>query len=985
MKGRVVFKSVLLCVIFLHIICVSDIAKAQKPELKFQSIKSGLTSLGVSAILQDKYGFLWIGTHSGLQKYDGIKFTSYLANLDGTGPNSDYIHEIYEDKNGSLWVGTTNGICRFDRKKDRFISYRTQYFTPEGQHSYQNRISSIIEDLSGTLWVSSDEEGLFRLNRTTDQFEAIEVGPGARQLNSNDITGLEIDGDGNLWIGTYDKGLNIRNSKTGLVTKGYDFGLNSSADKSLYLWSIEKGVDGEMWIGSRYNGLFLAKTLEDGQVSFKQYLHNESDPMSLGNNSIFTIYLDSKKRLWIGNENGGLHLYNRQEDNFYRYCSNPADPLSLSHNSIWSIYEDREERIWIGTALQGLNYYDKYYSKFSHYYQRPGDENSLNNNVIRAFWEEPDGNIWIATDGGGLNYFNRKEENFNNYRHDVDDPTSPTSNAMLTITEDNDGKLWIGTWGGGICVLKDKGEMLFEPLELKNYPDSHTSNHYSLLKDKEGNIWSANFNVGLSVYDWQTKNFKTYFPENDVEGSLKGGLVKSLCLDSEGDIWIGSESYGVNKLVRSDTAEYFKLYVSIPNDSTTLSNAQVNHVFEDSRKTVWIATNQGLSRYNRETEDFRRFTMQDGLPSNSVLSIVEDDYDNLWMGTLNGLVRFNLDTYDMTSFGIDDGIQGKEFSRYSAKKLSTGELIFGGMNGFNIFYPDSVLTNPYLPKVYLTDFKIFNEPVEIDGLNSPLKQHITVTNQIELNYKQSVFSFEFTALNFTRSDQNMFAFKLEGLEENWNYVGLQRNASYSNLNPGEYVFRVKAANNDGLWNEEGASLIITVLPPWWLTWWAYVIWIVGVFSMMYVVVIVRTSYLRNQRKQLQELVANRTEELEEKNKHISMQAEELHSYNDALNDLNDNLEKTVQVRTNELLVKNKKLAEYAFINAHNLRVPVANIKGLIQLFEVDRSNGEMLELIDVLKGESHRLDTVLIDIKDMLEKDESMAQFKKNTDHTQRK
>ncbi|MGL1887630.1 MAG: hypothetical protein OCD76_14030 [Reichenbachiella sp.] len=970
MKGHVVMRYVMPWVIILHIICVSHIAMAQKPVIKFQSIKSGLTSLGINAILQDKHGFLWIGTDSGLQKYDGIKFISYPASLDETGLNSDYIISLFEDQNGDLWVGTSDGVCRFDRNKDRFVSYRTQYFTPQEIQSHNNVIRSIIEDLTGTLWVASDQEGLFRLNRSTDQFEAIEMGAGIRQLNSHKITDLEIDDNGDLWIGTYDKGLNIRNSKTGIISKESDFGLNSSMKKIPAIWSIKKDYDGKMWIGTKYNGLLLAEMLEDGDLIFKRYTHNENQPMSLGNNHVFTIYLDSKKRLWVGNENGGLHLYNRQEDNFYRYDSNPADPFGLSNISIWCIYEDREERLWIGTALQGINYYDKYYSKFNHYYQRPGDENSLNSNVIRDFWEEPDGNIWIATDGGGLNYFNRKDGSFKNYKHRPNDPTSPTSNAMLAITEDDAGELWIGTWGGGICVLKDKEKMIFEPLVLNDYPDSLTSNHFSLIKDKEGDIWSANFGVGLSVYDWETKVFKTYFKEQGVEGRLEGDLIKSLCIDSKGDIWLGSASYGINKLVRSDTVEYFKLYVSVLSDSITMSSNQANHIFEDSRKDVWVATNQGLSRYNHDTEDFQRFNIQDGLPSNMVLSIAEDNNNNLWVGTLNGLVRFNLDTYAMTSFGIDDGLQGKEFSRSSAKKLSTGEMIFGGMNGFNVFHPDSVLTNPYVPKVYLTDFKIFNESVAIDGLNSPLKQHISMANEIELNYKQNVFSFEFTALNYTRSDQNMFAFKLEGLEESWNYVGSQRNASYSNLAPGKYIFKVKASNNDGLWNEEGTSLIITVLPPWWLSWWSYILWVLFATGLVYVIVLKRTSYLDGQRLKFKKQVDERTQELKEKNIEISLQAEELHSFNDALKDLNENLEQTVQVRTSDLLIKNKKLAEYAFINAHKLRVPVANIKGLIQLFEVDRSKEEMLELIEVLKGESHRLDTVLIDIKDMLEKDE---------------
>ncbi|MCV9385368.1 ligand-binding sensor domain-containing protein [Reichenbachiella ulvae] len=977
MRQTLLRRPIALCVFTLYLLLRSWPTYANKPDLKFQAIKEGLVNLQVSSIIQDQLGFIWIGTIGGLQKYDGVNFVNYPHSSDINSPNSNHIRSLYEDSHGRIWVGTTEGICRFDRSKDHFIRYEQIDPNSKTNSSPLKWVRAIKEDFSGKLWIASEDFGVLSLNETTGLFEPYPVGNQENQLNSHRVSDIVFDDAGNLWVGTFDKGLNVILT-SGKVLKMSDLGMIKGSNRWAVVWTLEKDYDGKIWIGTKGNGLFLAEITDEQTLSTQQYLHDANDPNSLGNNEIFDIFLDSKKRLWVGNENGGLHIFNRKEGNFYYYTNDPRQANSLSHNSIWCINEDRQERIWIGTALQGINYYDKYHAKFAHYFNRPGDYNSLSSNIARSFSEDDSGNIWIATDGGGLNYFNRSEQSFKSYTHSRD-PNSPSSDAMLSLCENEAGQLMIGTWGGGICVLKDRDKMIFEPLHLENYPDSLSSNHFCLIKDHEGNIWTANYGVGLSKYNVKDKSFKTYFIKDQDNGS-PAVLIISVFEDSDNNIWLGTDSFGLIKFIRQEGDEgYFVQYKAQENDSSALPNNNVNQVIEDRNGNLWIATDGGLVKRNKTKDTFTTYTTRDGLGSNVIASIVEDHNGHLWLGTADGLTRFDPISLETATFNVNDGLQGKKFIRFSAKKLSTGELIFGGMNGFNIFHPDSIFYNPHIPPVYLTDFKIFNKKVEIDSENSPLKEHISVTNHLSLDYNQNVFSFEYTSLNYTRSDQNQFAFKLEGLEEDWNYVGTQKNAAYSNLAPGEYVFRVKSANNDGIWNEEGVKLHITVLPPWWLTWWAYTLAVIFTILIVYFIVKYRTSYLQAQRTYLKEKVKQGTEELEIKNKQISRQAQKLLTFNEALKDLNqelkdvnEHLEETVQKRTNELILKNKKLAEYAFINAHNLRVPVANIKGIIQLFEKDRTKEETHELLLLIQNQSNDLDAILMDINHKLEKDEML-------------
>ncbi|MGL1888515.1 MAG: hypothetical protein OCD76_18515 [Reichenbachiella sp.] len=953
-------------------------ASANDPILRFQHISEGLNSSQITAILQTNDDYVWVGTSAGLHKYDGIQFEVFLHNENPSSITGNYITSLFEDSRGDLWIGTADGICRYDRILNNFQRFETKTIGNEG-NPFLNRLRSIVEDRNGNLWVASERGGLFFFDTEKKNFYTYPIRDQLDSLKRVRITTLEIDLNNTLWVGTFDQGVFQINLETNHVVQVMNVETRTGLHSLGFIMDIRSGLNGEVWIGTKKMGLFKFRNVSNDSVDIVRYIHNVDDERSLANDDVQAILLDSKNRLWVGNENGGLHLYDRKTGSFVRYQSDPMDEQSLAHNSVWCIYEDKQERLWVGGAVQGINLYDPLYSKFAHYYQSSSNFHGLSHNVIRDFLEDEQGNVWIGTDGGGLNYFDRKTNRFEHFLHDDKNEKSLSSNAVLGLCMDPEGKLWIGTWAGGINVFED-----FEKKEFKNLREetsggySIKDHYFNIIKDHNGNMWAANFGIGLVKFDRKTNNFLVYETDPNDEGSLSANIVVTLLQDSKGTIWAGTDGFGINKMLfDEDGGVYFEKIVPPSTESTSTPSNIVNHLFEDSKGTIWIATENGLQKLNGDHTKITVYDERHGLPSVSIKSITEDDNGYLWLGTANGIVQFEPETLTVHNFNINDGLQGNEFSRYAVGKLKTGEILFGGINGFNIFHPDSIVYNNYSPPVYITDFKLFNKDIEIGGDNSPLQKHISVTEEIVIAHEQNVFSIQYTALNYTRSENNQFAFKLDGLEADWNYVGSQRLASYSNLDPGEYTFRVKASNNDGVWNEEGATLKITVLPPWWLTWWADTIMVIMMLIAVYAVVQIRTSYLNNQRNLLMSLVDERTDELAVKNERIASQSEELMTYNDSLNELNSdlnaanaNLERTVEERTHQLIKKNKKLAKYAFINAHNLRVPVANIKGVIQLFDKeDRSRDEILELINILKGQSQKMDHVLIDIQRMLDHD----------------
>lgn len=867
-----------LALFFLLTMIANNIGLAQsadvKPEMKFQQIHEGLISNQVSAIYQDNLGYMWIGTYSGLHRYDGIEFHIYSAGSDTNSISDNYIGEIYEDSHNNLWIGTGRGVVKYNRETDDFDRFElpTDILTGSGESTLVN---TITEDNNNILWVSASGKGLYYFDRVNREFIQHQT------LANISVNSITVDEQNILWAAAAERGLAKLNTETDDITYFQNVASAQETIASNNISQVKIDSTGTLWIGTSNDGLDRMEIVE-GDTIFHHYRHQQGNPNSLGNNSIFTLHVDKTGNLWVGNENGGLHLYNRESDNFYRYDSYPNDPYSLSHNSIWSIYQDDQGRYWIGTAQAGLNVADDNHSKFAHYYRTSGSANSLNNDIIRDFWVDDDNNIWIATDGGGLNYFDRNSGNFSAFQHNPNDPQSLGSNAVIALNRDEQGDLWVGTWGGGLNILTDETNGIFTSFQdrINNY-DYSIQNVFGVQFD-DRYIWVSSFEEGLFKYDKQTDELELFRSDPGNPSTLTTNFVLTIFQDSNKNMWAATLE-GLNLLRADDIEEgIFQQFLHVPDDSSTIAGNSIRQIFEDSKNNIWIAADGGLSKYVEEENSFENYYQSDGLPVNEIRSIIEDDNGNLWIGTVKGLSRFNPENNSFTNFDKSDGLQSYEFSRYSVHKTPNGELLFGGLSGFNLFHPDDIQNNPHIPPVYLTDFKLFSRSVDIRDPESPLEKHISVTDTLVLSYNQDVITFDFIALNYTRPEHNQYAYMVEGFEDDWNYVGTQRNATYTNLDPGEYTFRVKASNNDGIWNEAGASLTLFITPPFWQTAWFYLLSALFIIGAVVSVYRYRVRSIQERNRQLEQQVAQRTEELREKNRDLEATLNELEATKDEL-------------------------------------------------------------------------------------------------------
>lgn len=893
-----------------------------KPDLKFQRVYEGLVNNRISAIAQDHLGFIWVGTSSGLHKYDGLNFQVYSTPMDSVGFSSNYIGAIFEDSKNRLWVGTGDGVAQYNRGSDDFtpifIPLDNTVDTGDG-----DLVNTILEGEDGTIWISSVSSGLFFFDPEKQVFESYKV------ENLGSINGIASDSGHIIWIATIRNGLAKLNTSNGDLKYFRHEAVNPRSISSNNLKSIAIDLEGNLWVASRYNGLNRLVE-EQGEGAFERYLHETGDLSSLYNNSIYSLYVDPKGNLWTCNENGGLHLYNKETDGFYRYLHDSKNPTSLTHNSIWNIFQDDQDRYWVGTAQSGINLADPYASKFEHFFNNTLDSESLNNNIVRDFLENEDGNIWIATDGGGLNYYDRERDVFMHFENDPNDPNSLESNAVISLNEKEGGQLWVGTWGGGINILLDAEKGVFTSFNKRIKNSSYPIQHVFDIHFDENYIWIAAFNEGLYRYDNDSGEIVLFKHDENNPNSISSNQPLRIFEDSKNNLWIGSQA-GLSVIKSGDKkAGIFKSYQPEGIGSRSVPSNSIRQIFEDSNHTIWIATERGLAKYVPESDDFVSFDRNDGLPVNEICSIVEDDNGYLWIGTIKGIVKFDPDKLGFTTFDKYDGLQGDEFSRYSVLKTKEGELLFGGMNGFNLFDPQQLNSNPYAPPVYITDFRLFNQSVDFSEANSPLQKDITVTDSIVLSHKQNVFTFEFMALNYTHPEENQFAYILEGFEEEWNYVGSQRNATYTNLSPGAYTFRVKASNNDGVWNETGTSLVLIVTPPFWKTEWFIALSTLLVISLLILAYNWRVRAIKAQNLQLENTVKERTTMLNHANQELK----------------------------NHIKEKDKLLS----IIGHDLRNPFSSIIGYMELLEEEfenTQNSEHLENIQYLLNVSRNTHNLL--------------------------
>ncbi len=806
---------------------------AKDPTLHFKhlSLDEGLSQNSVFCILQDQKGFLWFATQDGINKYDGYDFTIYKP--DAENPNSlsfNWINTLYEDSSGIIWIGTdAQGVNTFNPRTETFFRYPVTPNTDSPMALNNGSIIAILQDTQGDIWFATRFSGLTRITRQWDpiskkrieKFRHYHHSPGKPgSLASNITHALYLDRMGTLWVGTHNQGLSKWNPKTETFTHYSHSPKNPNSLNNNEVSSIFEDRTGQFWVGTYGGGLNL---MDRESGTFLCYPHDPGNPNSLGSNFINTIYEDRSGILWIGTADSGLCRFDKRSESFSNYRKIPQDPTSLNNDNITVIFEDQSRVLWVGTNGGGLNRFDRE-NKFQLLRSDPINKNSLSDSFIYAIYEDQQGILWIGTNSGGLNEYHRDSHTFIQHRHDPNNPQSINDNLVRAIIEDRYGDLWVGTTNGGLNRFDRKTRTFRHYQNNPGDPTSLSSNGIRvLLEDSTGVLWIGTTIGGLEKFNRETQTFTHHRANRANPDSYGDNQIYALyeAPSEPGIIWVGSASSGLNRYdPRTGITDRFP---PDPANPDSLSHNTVLTIHEDQTGTLWIGTyGGGLNKMVRQPDGKHRFihySEKNGLANNSIYGILEDPEGRLWISTNKGLSCLDPKSDTFKNYNARDGLQGNEFNAGAYYKNKNGEMFFGGINGLNTFFPFHIKNNLHIPAIVFTDFKLFNKPVPI-GASSPLKQSISWTREIYLTYKQNTFSFQFSALDFTVPENNIYAYKMENLEEDWNHTDATRRfATYTNMPPGKYTFRVKGSNNDGVLNEEGAAIKIFISPPFWQTWW----------------------------------------------------------------------------------------------------------------------------------------------------------------------
>jgi len=775
------YKLALLSVFVLLIVSTqNDCFCQQKVRFTHLGVQQGLSQNAVNCIFQDSKGFMWFGTQDGLNRYDGYAFRVFKHDpADSLSLDDNFIVSIYEDRGGVLWIETLNNpesLNRFDGLRESFSRRKKDSVDLSGARS--SSVFSSYEDHLGVRWTGTVGGGLTRLDTRTGTKKEYKHDPNdPASLSDNRVYSAYGDRSGTLWIGT------------------------------------REGLD-------RY---------DPSTDAFIHYRHDERNPHSLSDNWVWPIYEDRSGVLWIGTARGGLNRFDRATGRFTTYRQDPSDPKSLSDDFVLSIYQDRSGLIWVGTSGNGVNTFHPELNVFHHFTSDPRNPNSLADNTIRALYVDRAGSAWIGTPAG-LDRYDRDRGTFVRYKNDPKNPKS-LGEIPNVIVEDRTGMLWVGTFSNGLDRFDRTTGVFTHFRRDPTKPNSLSDNRiYALAEDRAGMLWIGTYSGGLNRFDRATETFKVYSYDATGKAGPTGRGVWSLCVDHEGVLWVGTYGGGLNRFDRR--SESFTAFKHNKDDTTSISDDTIISLYEDRTHTLWVGTTGGLNRFDRSTGTFRRYREKDGLPNDFIFGILEDAHGRLWLSTNKGLSRFDPTTATFRNYDVDDGLQGNEFNQNAyAKSGRTGEMYFGGGNGLTVFHPDSVKDNRFVPPVVFSAFRRYNTD---DQEGKPIEERgVPFLDRIELTYKDNIATFEFAALNFYNTFKNRYAYKLEGFSENWIQLGASHTATFTNLDPGEYVLSVRGSNNDGLWNDDGASVRLLVTPPWWKTRWAYGAYTAIVFGVLY--------------------------------------------------------------------------------------------------------------------------------------------------------
>lgn len=889
------------------------VAPAWAGGLRFEHVmtESGVSVAETNAIVQDRQGFIWIGGSNGLARYNGHSFDVFLHNPKDPGSlSNNFVWDLLVDSRGQLWIATTNGLNRFVPESQTFERYLNR--VNDTASLISNDVYTLMEDSDGKLWVGT-RQGLDKFDPANNSFQHFRHNPDdTSSLSDNSITALYQDTRGAIWVGTQ-RGLNLFNSRNQTFSLfRYDED-SVFYDPSLSIRALVEDAEHNLWVGTDA-GLYRFNQKSGGVGRFK---NDPTDSSSLSDNRVWKLLVDSKQQLWVATDHGGLNLYQGAEAGFQRYRHDPYDSASLASDQVREIFEDSAGDYWVALFPSGVDYADHTASVFTVYHHDPENPASINHDAILSVAEGPDRKIWVGTEGG-LNLFDPHYGEFQHFRHQLDDEKSLGANAVLAIARDQQGRYWFGTWSGGLNLY------LPETGTFKRFmPDPANSNSissayvWSLLGDSKGRLWIGTEAGDLDLYDPATDTFTHFTPDLKNPRALSGGFMRTILEDSEGVIWIATLQ-GLNRYNEAD--QTFTRYQYQQNDSTSIPHNSVATLFEDVSGRLWVGTESGLALMtDREKGRFKTYTTDHGLPNDSIMGLQEDAQGLLWINTLGGLSRFDPATEHFTNYNRLNGLAGNIMNRPAIHFSESGEMYVGSTKGLTRFQPDEVRGNSLVPPMVFTAFRIFNQEVAV-GPGSLLEKNIQYMDRLVLDYEKSMFSIHFAALSYRNAAANQYAYRLQGFDDQWISAGRNHSATYTNLNPGDYVFTVKGSNNNGVWNEAGRSIRITVLPPPWRTWWAYAIYLFIALGLVY-------AFVRSQRRKVEF----------EKQKVAHLRA---------IDKLKD---------------------EFLANTSHELRTPLNGIIGLTESL-IDDPSAEMSEKVrtylKMIAGSGRRLSNLINDILD---------------------
>ncbi len=821
------------CIFFLYLLFPGrGIAYAQEKALiKRLGISNGLSNNSVRCIYQDKRGFIWFATYDGLNRYDGKEFRIFRNKIgDSTSLPHNYIYSLQEDDAQQLWVGTGQGLALFDQNLLRFsLMYYIGASSAKPQ-PVNFTLYSIKPDAAGNMYGGTNGYGLLVRKKGEKLCRIIPANIGGKQIRDYSVSDIVVEG-GTVWAFVNGQGLcRLDRSSQSLIP------VNTEVRFANCLFSDQSGT---FWVGSE-SGLY--------QYSFKEnrYLaHFVDQPGQLSDNNVISLCTDKHNDLWIGTDRGGISVYNRNKTFHYIEPGDGTD--KLSSESVFSLLRDREDRMWIGTIKGGCNVIDEQMGRFTTITRDPFGSNTIPASTIYSFCETKDKDLLIGTDGGGLSVWNRPSGRFTNYRHIPGNLSSLSHNAVIRIMEDHEGMIWVATFGGGVNQFSTSTGQ-FRQLPCIDDVTGYENRFISLLyEDRQHTIWTSTFNDGqLFTFDRINNRFEPY-------GRSFSNMI-SMLEDREGTLWAGNSSM----LVKIDRVEKKHTVFQI--------GKPVRAIHEDRDGRFWLGTEGGgLLLFDRKAgKVIRRFSDADGLCNNGVLNIREDSAGQLWMSTFNGLSQFNYSTSTFKNYYQTDGLQSNQFTYNAAVQLSTGELVFGGINGFSLFNPEQILPREYMPPVFITNILINSQPV------SAVSHYIRSAGsagiiELRVPYNQAVFNFSFNALEYTSPEKIAYGYYLEGWDKNWNYSGNISNINYNNLTEGSYTLHLKSTNVNGQWNENETLLKLVILPPWYRSWWAYIIYILSAGSLVWLYLRYRSQQARLKYKmKITELNAEKEKEINEK-------------------------------------------------------------------------------------------------------------------------